>query len=189
VTGATVRAGTAGGGECGAAAWLRWGTRSGLPGPACWGVTVRVPAAGGATPGCRGPAAREYSPKPAATTSASASATAQPRRRPANERPAPLAHAPQAGPARCRSGERAAAASPGPAGRAGRRRCGAWAEVASNSCRLTAASTCGGRQAASYSPGQRPGAGPDGPGDAADVPPRVEAAAAPAELAALDPPR
>jgi hypothetical protein len=37
-------------------------------------------------------------------------------------------------------------------------------------------------------PGQRPGAGPDGPGDAADVPPRVEAAAAPAELAALEPP-
>jgi hypothetical protein len=55
--------------------------------------------------------------------------------------------------------------------------------------RVTETVTNRGRQAASYSPGQRPGAGPDGPGDAADVPPRVEAAAAPAELAALDPPR
>lgn len=163
-----MRAGTAGGGECGAAAWLRWGTRSGLPGPACWGVTGRVPAAGGATPGCRGPAAREYSPKPGATTSARASATAQPRRRPAKR----------------------AAGTPGSraAGRAGPvplRSLGRGGQQLLQAYRRQHLRRPAGRVVL---PGQRPGAGPDGPGDAADVPPRVEAAAAPAELAALDPP-
>jgi hypothetical protein len=130
VTGASVRAGTVGAGECGAAAWLRCGTSPAVLGPACWGVTVRCPAADGATADCRGPATREYNPKPSATTSASASVTAQPSPRPE---------------------ERAV----------GRRRCrGAWADVASNSSRLTVDNTSGDRQTASYSSTSGPGSAP-----------------------------
>jgi hypothetical protein len=120
VTGVSVRAGTARAGECGAAAWLRCGIRTGLLDPACWGLTVPFPAADGATPGCRGPATRKYSPKPSATTSASASARVQP----------------------------------------GWRRRGAWADVASNSSRLTADNTSGDRQTASYSSTSGPGSAP-----------------------------
>lgn len=160
MTGASVRAGTAGAGECGAAAWLRCGTRSGLLGPACWGPTVGFPAADGATAGCRGPATREYSPKPSATTSASASATIQPSRR-LGERAAGTTGSRTAGePTWCRSAERAAATSPDTAGKAGRRRRGAWADVASNSPRLTLDNTSGDRQTASYSSTSGPGSAP-----------------------------
>jgi hypothetical protein len=160
VTGATVRVGSAGAGECGAAAWLRCGIRSGLLGPACWGVTVGFPAADGAIAGCRGPAAREYSPKPSATTSASASATVQPCRR-RGEGAAGTTGSRAAGePAWCRSAERSAATSPGTAGGASRRRRGAWADVASNSSRLTLDNSSGDRQTASYSSTSGPGSAP-----------------------------
>ena len=188
VTGASVRAGTAGAGECGAAAWLRCGTRSGLLGPACWGVTVGFPAADGATAGCRGPATREYSPKPSATTSASASATVQPSRRP---------------------GERAAGTDwLTHCGRADlvpqRRTGGGYQPRHRRQGRPTSARSLGRRGQQLLQAyrrqhlrrpadrvvllDQRPRVGPDGLGDAADVPPRVEVAAAPGVVVALDPP-
>ena len=113
VTGASVRAGTAGAGICGAAAWLRCGTRSGLPGPACWAPTVGFPAADGAPAVCRDPATREYSPKPSATTSASASARPGPAGAPETERPRGCSRTADE-PAERGSAERAAATSPAP---------------------------------------------------------------------------
>lgn len=59
-----------------------------------------------------------------------------------------------------RSDERAAPISPGTAGRTGRRRCGARAEVASSSSRLTADNTSGDRHSASYSSTSGPGSAP-----------------------------
>jgi hypothetical protein len=50
--------------------------------------------------------------------------------------------------------------SPDTAGRAGRRRRGAWADVASNSSRLTVDNTSGDRQTASYSSTSGPGSAP-----------------------------
>lgn len=160
MTGASVRGGTAGAGDRGAAAWLRCGTRSGLPGPACWAPTVGFPAADGATAGCRGAATREYSPKPSATTSASASAMLQPSRRPGERAAGPTGSRTADEPAWRGSDERAAATTPGTAGRAGRRRRGAWADVASNSSRLTLDDTSGDRQTASYSSTSGPGSAP-----------------------------
>ena len=158
MTGVSVRAGTARAGECGAAAWLRCGTKTGLLDPACWGLTVPLPAADAATPGCRDPATREYSPKPSVTISASA--TVQPSRRPGERAVGTTGPRTAGEPTRCRSAERAAATSPDIAGRAGRRWRGVWADVASNSSRLTLDSTSGDRQTASYSSTSGPGSAP-----------------------------
>jgi hypothetical protein len=131
-----------------------------LLGPAGWGLTVPFPAADGATPICPGPATREYNPKPSATNSASASATIQPSRR-SGERAAGTTGSRAAGElAWCRSAEWAAAASPDTTRRAGRRRRGACADVASNSSRLTVDNTSGDRQTASYSSTSGPGSAP-----------------------------
>src|SRR5262249_56893011 len=106
---------------------------------------------------CSVPATREYSPKRSATTSASASATVQPNRRPA-ERAADATGSRAPGePTWCCGDERPAVTRPDTAGRVGRRRRGAWADVASNSSRLTAASTAGDRERRSYPSTSDPG--------------------------------
>ncbi|HEX9356875.1 MAG TPA: hypothetical protein VF933_24050 [Streptosporangiaceae bacterium] len=84
----------------------------------------------------------------------------QPSRRPGERAAGPTGSRTADEPAWRGSDERAAATTPGTAGRAGRRRRGAWADVASNSSRLTLDDTSGDRQTASYSSTSGPGSAP-----------------------------